>query len=303
MEPETDRPWLPEIKALSEVEPYPREYDKIRGKISIIPDEADYRVLNLSDPHAPYVCGSLIQQAIEMEMAKDYLPPIKYVVYGADSHAWDELSSFVRTTRDSLIKEALAQSRFILKYLSDRWPVYLIVGNHDRRPERMLAKFLPPDVVKDLKDIAGVRQWMTSGLNSKHPVVWLDYHIVKFDDVAFTHFDRASVVHGRTATWAADHVANQELYNDTDGEPILPGPRSRAVIQGHNHRVTGGIMYNGMWCIEAGCLTPLADYALYKAGNHGRYELFQKGYAVATVRNHRVDCTETRGVPLDDFRR
>jgi len=280
-----------DLPLFKKIKPIPRRFDDIKDKIVFSPAESDYRILNFQDLHAPYIQGELLQEAIELELKKTHLPPITYIIVGADLNQFDEFSFFLRWRKSELL-EAITQSKKVLELLSKHWRIFVLTGNHDLRPEKYLRRLLPIDLVDDIMAVGSFLEWSINGLSN---ITRIPFHVFKMDDATFCHFEKASVIHGRTSTWAADHVMSLERYKELEGQP------SRCVIQGHNHRVTGGIMYKGIWTIETGCLCPNLDYTLLQTNAHSRYEMFQHGYATISIVNHQVDVTESRGVCLDKF--
>jgi len=280
----------PQKKLFTKIVPLKRQFDKCQKYINIDPPEKDYRVIGFSDLHSPYILGDLLDRAIDIEMAKTHLPPIKYWVIVGDLNQFDEFSKFVRFDDQNLIY-AIRQSRRVLRTLAHFAPVYWIHGNHDLRPHKRLYELLDPEVARIAEQFGVGLSFIDVikyGLNNVHSV---PFYLIRIDDVAFTHCFFASVIPGRAGAWSYDVISNyvDKGYLTKD---------VNCVAQAHTHGCTPGIQHRNKLCIETGCLCPDLDYALMKTSHFSKYKLFENGYASITVRDNKVDFTESRGIPL-----
>ena len=225
------------------------------------------KVLVLSDLHSPYAIRGLLDRAVCREADADL------AIIGGDGVQADEFASFTRYNPDDFDEE-WEDILSVLVDLSSVMDVLFIMGNHERRVLRALMdKMQAPKWFKrrfpSMLDLLVFAAREQSGRDNIHGL--FDWFCV-IGDAAICHADDFSRIPARTATDVADYLR-------VNADEMWPDNAINAVVQGHTHHQTT-TQYQGVLCIESGCLCWDQDYRRRGKLGPGKKERWQRGYAV-----------------------
>ena len=254
------------------------------------------KILVCGDLHIPFHDERAVRMMLEEER------DIDEVVINGDLLDLMQSSHFTKPHTVRIAEDELAHARALVEEMSKMYPkVTLVKGNHDKRSEKQVQKYLPhlmPLFVSPLQLISyavpnvnvACNPVPNSGaISDLTPEIDANFYY-SVGDLLCTHLDVASKLKGvsaeRSLLWMFEWM--EEL-------PMERAPK--VLIQGHTHRLARLDMSHHRMAIEGACLCKPQGYVFETTG---RYSPTNLGYVVITQdQEGNTLLNETRIVRLD----
>lgn len=229
------------------------------------------KILVLSDLHIPFHHVEMIDWAITRESDADEL-----VLLG---DIWDmyAASRFVKNRGIDVVEELEIGYELLLGWLSHYERVVVVLGNHDLRPTRLVARehpevlplvFNPLDYVRyqliaqgrqDLLERLVQPSYPVRGSHPDRPVSTECLYLV--GDAVLGHFEVSRKGPANTV-W---RLAMEWL---PVWGPLVGAVDVRVLVQGHVHRLSKSL-YGKLTIIESGCCSHVLDYTIHSPLAYG----------------------------------
>lgn len=246
------------------------------------------KVIDLTDLHVPYQDIDRVKEALARDGDADV------AVIGGDMFHFEALSPF-KVKIPIPIEREWTEGVRLVEHLTEMLPVVMILANHENRLAKAIGT-LPLPALELLADktptlVQLLRGAIRGGKQENARFDGIAHWWVAIGDAVIAHADHFSQIHGRSVTNVADYFRVQK-------GKIWPRHPIRVVVQGHTHH-QADIRYQGVKCIETGCLCRDQDWV--HAGKMGaeKKETWQVGYAVLELKDGRADWNKCRYVALD----
>ena len=240
------------------------------------------KILVLCDLHIPF-------QLDVLSIVEKHKDEISGIIFGGDVVDCAEISKFVGLGKYTLDEEKILTHQLLVEVdkICPNIPKIMILGNHETRWERYLAKnggvltnFHSGNILREICDgftYYDHNKKTSTKYEKLSSYIVVDDWFYQLNDMIVCHPISFSSIEGRTGAMAVDYFVKQ-------------GFDFNSCLVGHTHKQASSWRF-GKYFAETGCTCKEQEYS--HSGNL-KYSPCQQGYTLVTFTNNKYDFNESR---------